>query len=103
MAADSRSRRSGHRLRSGGGWPGGEGPALLVIGILGLLVGYGYSAGPWPLKYAGLGDVTIVPVMGPLITQGAYTAITGDGFAASAFWIGFAPGLLIAAVLAANN
>ena len=41
--------------------------------------------------------------MGPLITQGAYTAITGDGFAASAFWIGFGPGLLIAAVLAANN
>jgi 1,4-dihydroxy-2-naphthoate octaprenyltransferase len=80
-----------------------QGPALLVIGILGLLAGYGYSAGPWPLKYAGLGDVMIVPVMGPLITQGAYTAVTGDGFAASAFWIGFGPGLLIAAVLAANN
>ena len=80
-----------------------QGPALLVIGLLGLLAGYGYSAGPWPLKYAGLGDVMIVPVMGPLITQGAYTAVTGDGFAASAFWIGFGPGLLIAAVLAANN
>ncbi len=80
-----------------------QGPALLVIGVLGLLSGYGYSAGPWPLKYAGLGDVMIVPVMGPLITQGAYTAVTGDGFAASAFWIGFGPGLLIAAVLAANN
>jgi 1,4-dihydroxy-2-naphthoate polyprenyltransferase len=80
-----------------------QGPALLVIGVLGLLAGYGYSAGPWPLKYAGLGDVMIVPVMGPLITQGAYTAVTGDGFAASAFWIGFGPGLLIAAVLAANN
>jgi 1,4-dihydroxy-2-naphthoate polyprenyltransferase len=80
-----------------------QGPALLVIGVLGLFAGYGYSAGPRPLKYAGLGDVMIVPVMGPLITQGAYTAVTGDGFAASAFWIGFGPGLLIAAVLAANN
>jgi 1,4-dihydroxy-2-naphthoate polyprenyltransferase len=80
-----------------------QGPALLVIGVLGLLAAYGYSAGPWPLKYAGLGDLMIVPVMGPLITQGAYTAITGDGFAARAFWIGFGPGLLIAAVLAANN
>jgi 1,4-dihydroxy-2-naphthoate octaprenyltransferase len=80
-----------------------QGPALLVIGVLGLFAGYGYSAGPWPLKYAGLGDVMIIPVMGPLITQGAYTAVTGDGFAASAFWIGFGPGLLIAAVLAANN
>jgi 1,4-dihydroxy-2-naphthoate octaprenyltransferase len=80
-----------------------QGLALLVIGVLGLFAGYGYSAGPWPLKYAGLGDVMIVPVMGPLITQGAYTAVTGDGFAASAFWVGFGPGLLIAAVLAANN
>jgi 1,4-dihydroxy-2-naphthoate polyprenyltransferase len=80
-----------------------QGPALLAIGIVGLLVGYCYSAGPFPLKHLGLGDVTIVPVMGPLITQGAYTAVTGVGFAASAFWIGFGPGLLIAAVLAANN
>lgn len=80
-----------------------QGPALLAIGIAGLLVGYGYSAGPAPLKYAGLGDVTIVLVMGPLITQGAYTAVTGDGFDASAFWIGFAPGFLITGVLAANN
>jgi 1,4-dihydroxy-2-naphthoate octaprenyltransferase len=80
-----------------------QAPVLLVIGIAGLVAGYGYSAGPAPLKYAGLGDATIVLVMGPLITQGAYTAVTGDGFDAAAFWVGFAPGLLIAAVLAANN
>lgn len=80
-----------------------HGPALLAIGVAGIAVGYGYSAGPHPLKYAGLGEVAIVPVMGPLITQGAYTALTGDGFEAAAFWVGLAPGLLIAAVLAANN
>lgn len=80
-----------------------QGPALLVYGIAGAAVGYLYSAGPSPLKYVGLGDVAIVPTMGPLITQGAYTAVTGDGFEASVFWLGLAPGLLIAAVLAANN
>lgn len=78
-------------------------PALLIIGIAGLLAGWGYSAGPVPLKYAGLGDATIVLAMGPLLTQGAYTAVTGDAFHAPAFWIGLAPGLLITAVLAGNN
>lgn len=80
-----------------------QGWVLFVIGVVGLAVGYGYTAGPRPLKYEGLGEVAIIPVMGPLITQGAFTAVTGDGLAAAPFWIGFAPGLLIAAVLAANN
>lgn len=80
-----------------------QGPAALVLGIVGVAAGYSYSAGPRPLKYAGLGDATIIPVMGPLLTQGVYTAVTGDVFQAAAFWVGFAPGLLIAAVLSANN
>lgn len=80
-----------------------QGPALLVIGVLGILGGAGYSAGPRPLKFAGLGEASIVFLMGPLITQGAYTAVTGDPFHAPAFWIGFAPGLLIAATVSGNN
>jgi 1,4-dihydroxy-2-naphthoate polyprenyltransferase len=80
-----------------------QGPALLVIGIVGILGGWLYTGGPRPYKYEGLGDLAIVPLMGPLLTQGAYTAVTGDPFSAPAFWLGMAPGLLIAAVLAANN
>ncbi len=80
-----------------------QGPGLLVIGVIGILGGLLYTAGPWPYKYAGLGDPAIVLLMGPLITQGAYTAVTGDAFAANAFWLGLGPGLLIASVLSANN
>jgi len=80
-----------------------QGPALLVIGVLGILGGAGYSAGPRPLKFAGLGEASIVFLMGPLVTQGAYTAVTGDPFHAPGFWIGFAPGLLIAATVSGNN
>jgi 1,4-dihydroxy-2-naphthoate octaprenyltransferase len=80
-----------------------QGPALLVIGIIGILGGLLYTAGPWPYKYAGFGEPAIVLLMGPLITQGSYTAVSGDPFAASAFWLGLGPGLLIAAVLSANN
>ncbi len=80
-----------------------QGPALLVIGVIGILGGLLYTAGPRPYKYVGLGDPAIVLLMGPLVTQGAYTAVTGDAFDARAFWVGLAPGLLIESVLAANN
>ena len=80
-----------------------QGPALLVIGVIGILGGLLYTVGPRPYKYVGLGDPAIVLLMGPLLTQGAYTAVTGDAFHAPAFWVGLQPGLLIACVLAANN
>jgi 1,4-dihydroxy-2-naphthoate octaprenyltransferase len=80
-----------------------QGPAILVIGVIGLLGGLLYTAGPAPYKYIGLGDPAIVLLMGPLMTQGAYTAVTGDPFDARAFWLGLGPGLLIECVLAANN
>ena len=80
-----------------------QGPELLVIGVVGILGGWLYTGGPRPYKYDGLGDPAIVLLMGPLLTQGAYTAVTGDGFHAPAFWLGMGPGLLIAGVLAANN
>lgn len=80
-----------------------QGVTLLVIGLLGILGGWLYTGGPRPYKYDGLGDPLIILLMGPLLTQGAYTAVTGDGFHAAAFWLGLGPGLLIAAVLAGNN
>lgn len=80
-----------------------QGPALLVVGILGILGGWLYTGGPSPYKYLGLGDPLIVLLMGPMITQGAYTAVTGDAFDPTAAAVGFVPGLLIAAVLQGNN
>jgi 1,4-dihydroxy-2-naphthoate octaprenyltransferase len=80
-----------------------QGVTLLVIGLLGILGGWLYTGGPRPYKYDGLGDPLIILLMGPLLTQGAYTAVTGDGFHAPAFWLGLGPGLLIAAVLSGNN
>lgn len=80
-----------------------QGPALLVIGWIGIFGGLLYTAGPLPYKYLGLGEAAIVMLMGPLITLGTFTAVTGRAFAAIGFWVGIGPGLLIAAVLAANN
>lgn len=80
-----------------------QGLALLAIGIVGILGGWLYTGGPRPYKYDGLGDPMIILLMGPLLTLGAYVAVTGDRFSAQAFWLGLAPGLLIAAVLSGNN
>jgi 1,4-dihydroxy-2-naphthoate octaprenyltransferase len=80
-----------------------QGPAILVIGVIGLLGGLLYTAGPLPYKYLGLGEAAIILLMGPLMTQGAATAVTGDPFTATAFWVGIGPGLLITCVLASNN
>jgi 1,4-dihydroxy-2-naphthoate octaprenyltransferase len=76
---------------------------LLPYGLAGILGGWLYTAGPRPYKYDGLGDPAIMWLMGPLLTQGAYTAMTGDAFHAQAFWLGLFPGLMITAVLEANN
>jgi 1,4-dihydroxy-2-naphthoate octaprenyltransferase len=80
-----------------------QGPAILVIGVIGLLGGLLYTAGPRPYKNLGLGEAAIVLLMGPLMTQGTATAVTGDPFAAQPFWAGVGPGLLITCVLASNN
>ena len=80
-----------------------QGPAILVIGVIGLLGGLLYTAGPVPYKYLGLGEAAIVLLMGPLMTQGAATAVSGDAFSAQGFWVGIGPGLLITCVLASNN
>lgn len=80
-----------------------QGPAILVIGVIGLLGGLLYTAGPLPYKYLGLGEAAIVLLMGPLITQGTGTAVSGQAFSAPAFWVGAGPGLLITCVLASNN
>jgi 1,4-dihydroxy-2-naphthoate octaprenyltransferase len=80
-----------------------QGPAILLYGTLGVLGGYLYTGGPRPYKHVGLGDPLIILLMGPLMTQGAYSAVTGEWFSAAAFWCGFFPGLLIAGVLQGNN
>jgi 1,4-dihydroxy-2-naphthoate octaprenyltransferase len=50
------------------------GPAILPVGVLGVLAAWSYTVGPFPYKYHALGEPTIVFLMGPLMTLGAYTA-----------------------------
>ena len=79
-----------------GGWP------ILVAGILSVLSGYAYTAGPYPLGYHGLGDVFVLVFFGFVATLGTYWVQAGAPPAA--VWLAAVPvGCLATAILAVNN
>jgi len=53
------------------------GPEVLVVGVIGLLGGYCYTAGASPYKYQGLGPLFVFFLMGPLMAWPAYFIQTG--------------------------
>jgi len=77
-------------------------PFVVVIGLMGFLAGYLYSAAPVSLMSRGLGEITIFLAFGPLITWGTYYVMTGlltwEGFT-----LGIPLGFLITAVIWINQ
>jgi 1,4-dihydroxy-2-naphthoate polyprenyltransferase len=51
-------------------------PALLAIGVVGFVVGLGYTAPPLKLVYRGLGEIAVAIGFGPLMLLGAYVVQT---------------------------
>lgn len=77
------------------GWP------ILVVGLIGLIGGYGYTAGP-AYKYTGLGSIMVFFLMGPLMTWPAYFIQTGH-YSWLPVWVSLPVGFLVAAILHAND
>lgn len=78
------------------GWP------ILAVGVLSVLVGYAYTAGPLPLGYIGLGDLTVFIFMGPVIVLGADYVQAGM-LSATAAWASVPIAALVTAILVVNN
>lgn len=78
------------------GWP------MAVLGILGLLGGYFYTAPPFEYKYRALGVPLVFILMGPLMVEGSYLAIAGQ-LSVQALAAAVPVGLLVAAILHANE
>jgi len=78
------------------GWP------ILVIGILSILSGIFYTAGPRPLAYLGLGEVFAFIFFGPVAVAGTYYVQSLE-FSWAAVAAGIAPGFFSVAILAVNN
>lgn len=78
------------------------GPLILAIGIGGTLAVILYTAGPYPLAYIGLGEITVFIFMGPLIVLGT-DYVLSESVHSAAIWGSLPIAFLVANILHANN
>ncbi len=83
-------------LVSIGGW------LILLIGIISIIAGFAYTAGPYPLAYNGLGDIFVFIFFGLIGTVGTYYVQTQQ-ISPLAFWSSIPVGALITNILVVNN
>jgi 1,4-dihydroxy-2-naphthoate polyprenyltransferase len=79
-----------------GGW------IVLLIGVVSILAGIAYTAGPLPLAYNGLGDVAAFLFFGLVATVGTYF-VQAHEFSWMSFWSSIPVGALITNILVVNN
>ena len=75
---------------------------ILWIGILSIIAGIAYTAGPFPLAYNGLGDIFVFLFFGVVGTTGTFY-IHAEKFSAVAFLTSIPVGALITNILVVNN
>lgn len=75
---------------------------VLIIGILSLLAGYAYTAGPYPLAYNGLGDIFVFIFFGFVGTIGTYY-VQANEITMLVFWSSIPVGALVTNILVVNN
>lgn len=79
-----------------GGWP------ILILGVLSIAAGWGYTGGPLPVAYTPLGEFVVVMFFGVGAVGGTYFLCTGQ-ITTPALEAGLAIGSLTGAVLLVNN
>jgi len=75
---------------------------ILALGVLSIVSGILYTAGPKPLGYIGLGDLFVLIFFGPVAVAGTHF-VQSLSLSWEAVAVGLGPGLLSVALLAVNN
>ncbi len=78
------------------GWP------IVLLGLIGFIGGYFYTAPPFQYKYRALGLPLVFLLMGPLMVAGSYFAVTGT-FDPNVLIVSLPVGLLVTAILHGNE
>lgn len=79
-----------------GGWP------LLIVGLLSMAMAYGYTGGPYPLAYHGLGELFVILFFGLIAVGGTFYVLSLQ-LTRSALLAGFAAGALATVLIVINN
>lgn len=79
-----------------------RGLPILIIGVLGFLVSWGYTAPPLKLAYRGLGEFAVWLGFGPLLVLGSYYVQT-QSFSMEAVLTSIPLGLLVMLILYVNE
>jgi 1,4-dihydroxy-2-naphthoate octaprenyltransferase len=87
---------SGWVLFQARGWP------IIWIGIPSMFLAYGYTGGPFPLAYRGLGELFVILFFGLVAVCGTVFVQTGF-LPPSAILLGLQVGLLSAVLISINN
>jgi len=78
------------------GWP------IIAIGIPSMFLAYGYTGGPFPLAYRGLGEIFVILFFGFVAVGGTVFVQTGE-WRPEALLLGLQIGLLSAVLISINN
>lgn len=78
------------------GWP------IVAIGIPSLFLAYGYTGGPFPLAYRGMGELFVIGFFGLVAVTGTVFIQTGE-WPREALLLGLQIGMLSAVLISINN
>lgn len=79
-----------------------RGLVILWIGLIGMFIGFFYTAPPFKFAYRGLGEIVVFTALGPLSVLGAYFVQT-QTLSWAAFLASIPIGLLVAGILFINE
>ena len=75
---------------------------ILIIGLLSIISGYAYTAGPYPLGYNGWGDFFVFCFFGPIAVCGTYF-LQNQSISPASVYSGIIMGCLSVLLLCINN
>jgi 1,4-dihydroxy-2-naphthoate octaprenyltransferase len=78
------------------------GQPIVIIGLLSVMMGYAYTAGPYPLAYRGLGDLFVIIFFGLVAVKGLFYLHTKT-WNTDALLLGLQIGLHATVLIAINN
>ncbi|MFA6238542.1 MAG: 1,4-dihydroxy-2-naphthoate polyprenyltransferase [Bacteriovorax sp.] len=78
------------------------GPVIVFFGLTSLYFAYGYTGGPYPLSYNGLGEIAAFLFFGIIAVTGT-TYLQTHEFSRLAIILSTGPGFISATILAINN